>query len=355
MSIVNGILIDEGLTDILTKLRNTEIKKSSKSAEAKTEKPADTDKSKSLASRFVMSTDNTNTTLVNTYKQLLNDTNSNGVTVNDLNNYAKDSDLADADILPWFSHNDCDTQYFHYMDLSGEHKYIKASTPIKEITTLQLNKTFLCSLQYFKSKHNVLSVRQLVSDYSYSRSFIAANESVKNNIVLEDVTLIESDNNNPTLTKVATEDVTQKVVDSYTYYHFVVYTDLGVADFIAKSDDISYPYNENDLNDWFEKVSNLVTIKNPHFESNKDIQLAASLENVLDYNYNLISVVRPGLIVLDSSDNTNDDYKVFLKVKDEYSFIPVIQFLRCLKTYSIDKKSNDDLKLFLNRYFDVFV
>jgi len=210
-------------------------------------------------------------------------------------------------------------------------------------------------IQYFKSKHNVLSVRQLVSDYSYSRSFIAANESVKNNIVLEDVTLIESDNNNPTLTKAATEDVTQKVVDSYTYYHFVVYTDLGIADFVAKSDDISYPYNENDLNDWFEKVSNLVTIKNPHFESNKDIQLAASLENVLDYNYNLISVVRPGLIVLDSSDNTNDDYKVFLKVKDEYSFIPVIQFLRCLKTYSIDKKSNDDLKLFLNRYFDVFV
>ncbi len=353
MSIVNGILIDEGLTDILTKLRNTELNKSSKPAE--TEKPVDTNKEMSLASRFAMSTGNTNTTLVNTYKQLLNDADSNGVTVNDLNNYAKDSDLVEADILPWFSHDDCDTQFFHYMDLSGEHKCVKASTPIKEITTLQLNKTFLCSLQYFKSKHNVLSVRQLVSDYSYSRSFIAANESVKNNIVLEDVTLIESNNSNPTLTKVSTEDVTQKVVDSYTYYHFIVYTDLGIADFVAKSDDISYPYNENDLNDWFEKVSNLVTIKNPHFESNKDIQLAASLENVLDYNYNLISVIRPGLIVLDSSDNTNDNYKVFLKVKNEYSFIPAIQFLRCLKTYSINKKSNDDLKLFLNKYFDVFV
>jgi len=354
MSIVNGILIDEGLTDILTKLRNTEINKSSKQAEAKTEKPADTDKGKSLASRFAMSTDNTNTTLVNTYKQLLNDTNSNGVTVNDLNNYVQDSDLVDEDILPWFSPNDADTQYFHYMDLSGEHKYVKASTPVKDITTLQLNKTFLCSLRYFKSKHNVLGVRQLPSDYSYSRSFIASNESVKNNIVLEDVTLIESDNN-PNLTKVATENITQKVVDSYTYYHFVVYTDLGIADFVAKSDDVSYPYNEKDLNDWFEKVSNLVVVKNPHFESNKDIQLADSLDNVLDYDYNLISVVRPGLIVLDSSDNTNDNYKVFLKIKDEYSFIPAIQFLRCLKTYSVDKKSNDDLKLFINRYFDVLV
>jgi hypothetical protein len=138
-----------------------------------------------------------------------------------------------------------------------------------------------------------------------------------------------------------------------------VFTDLGIADFVAKSDDISYPYSYNsgkELDDWFESVSNTVIMKDARFDSNKRYELSDEVDSIRDYNYNMISMRRPGVFTLDSDSNQDSDYKVTIKLKDEFSFIPTNSVISCLKRYSTSStKSIDDLKRFLNRYFEVML
>ena len=350
MANIGGVRIDEGLADILSKLRNSEADKKSKSAQqeattASADKASDSS-AKSLVDRFSSQVNVNTSNLVQTfsrsdYKEL------------------ESSGFTEEDILPWLSYSDKDTENIHYINSKFELVSTKASDTPNDVAALKMSKDFLCECDYFKSRHYVLHVRQLDSDYSYSRSFIAANESARNNIVVEETRIIDESELQPTLKKVATENITGDVVDSYKYFHFVVFTDLGIADFVAKSDDISYPYSYHsgkELDDWFESISNTVIMKSARFDSNKQYELSGELDNIRDYNYNMISMRRPSVFTLDSDSNQDSDYKVTIKLKDEFSFIPTNSIISCLKRYSTSsKKSIDDLKRFLNRYFEVLL
>lgn len=350
MADVGGIRIDEGLADILSKLRQSESSKakSNKStavATALADKASDSS-NKSLVDRFSSQVKVNPSNLIQTF------------TKQDYKNL-ESAGFTEEDVLPWLSYSDRDTENVHYINSKFELVSTKASKTPNDTAALKMSKDFLCECDYFKSRHYILHVRQLDSDYSYSRSFIAANESTRNNIIVEDTQVIDEAENQPTLKKVATENLTGDVVDSYKYFHFVVFTDLGVADFVAKSEDISYPYAYNsskELDEWFENISNTVIMKNARFDSNKQYELSGEVNSIRDYNYNMISMRRPGVFTLDSDSNQDSNYKLTIKLKDEFSFIPTNSIISCLKRYSIStKKSIDDFKRFLNRYFEVLI
>ena len=64
----------------------------------------------------------------------------------------------------------------------------------------------------------------------------------------------------------------------------------------------------------------------------------------------------PGVITLDSVDNEDPGYQVHIRLKDEYSFIPLNKLLKCIRYYaSHDEKSFDEFRRFINQYFDVVV
>ena len=350
MAVVGGIRIDEGLADILSKLRQSNSSnKKEDSASSAISKALDagevssSSSAKSLVDRFSSQVKVNTNNLIQTfsrqdYKEL------------------ESSNFTEEDILPWFSYSDRDNENIHYMNSKFELKSTKAGKTPNDLAALKMSKEFLCECDYFKSRHHVLFVRQLDSDYSYNRSFIAANESVKNDIVVEDTQIIESAE--PTLKRVATENISQEVVDSYKYFHFVVFTDLGIADFVAKSDDISYPYSysdESELDSWFEVSSNTVPMKLARFDSNKNYDLSDTVNNIRDYKYNLISMRRPGVFTLDSDENNDSSYRLTIQIKEEFSFLPLKSVVSCLKKYSNGSKSPDDFKSFLNRYFYVMI
>jgi hypothetical protein len=350
MADVGGIRIDEGLADILSKLRQSESSKakSSKSsavATALADKASDSS-DKSLVDRFSSQVKVNTSSLIHTF-------------TNQDYKSLESAGFTEEDVLPWLSYSDRDTENVHYINSKFELVSTKISKTPNDAAALKMSKDFLCECDYFKSRHFVLHVRQLDSDYSYSRSFIAANESARNNIIVEDTQVIDEAENQPTLKKVATENLAGDVVDSYKYFHFVVFTDLGIADFVANSEDISYPYAYNsnkELDEWFENVSNTVIMQNARFDSNKQYELSDEVNNIRDYNYSMISMRRPGVFTLDSDSNQDSNYKLTIKLKDEFSFIPTNSIISCLKRYSIStKKSIDDFKRFLNRYFEVLI
>lgn len=350
MADIGGIRIDEGLADILSKLRQAESNKV-KSDRSQAETTAVSDNTGNSSAR----------SLIDRFSSKVN-VNTSSLTQSFTRQDYKgleSLEFTEEDILPWLSFSDKDTENVHYINSKFELVSTKASKTPNDAAALKMSRDFLCECDYFKSKHYVLYVRQLDSDYSYSRSFIAANESVRSNIVVEDTQVIDEVEMQPTLKKVATENLMCDVIDSYKYFHFVVFTDLGIADFIAKSDDISYPYsyqNGKELDDWFESVSNTVIMKNARFDSNKQYELSDEVNNIRDYNYNMISMRRPGVFTLDSDSNQDSDYRITIKLKDEFSFIPTNSVISCLKRYSTsNKKSIDDLKRFLNRYFEVML
>ena len=350
MADVGGIRIDEGLADILSKLRQADSKKAKP-----TQKSSAVEKA--LGDEYASTSDSSAKSLVDRFSSQVK-VNTSGLSQTFSKQDYKELEsvgFTEEDILPWFSYSDRDNENIHYMNSKFELKSTKAGKTANDVAALKMSKDFLCECDYFKSRHHVLFVRQLDSDYSYSRSFIAANESVKNDIIVEDTQIVESDE--PTLKKVATENISQEVVDSYKYFHFVVFTDLGVADFVAKSDDISYPYSyqESELDSWFEVSSNTVPMVCARFDSNKQYVLSDEVNNIRDYKYNLISMRRPGIFTLDSDDNNDPEYKVTIKLRDEYSFIPLKSIVSCLRKYASGGKSIDDLKRFLNRYFEVTV
>lgn len=318
---IKHIKVDEGLADILQKVRAAGKKK-------------DKSKNKEVKQDTSDASDNAVESLVDKY---------NAANIED------DVDTFNAGTLPWFDESDKDDKYLHYIriDDAGNLVYDKVkqdSTP-NSIAALKMKDNYLCDVDYYKNKYNVLFVKQLDSDYPYSRSFVAqTNESL---IEVEDTKIIDDSNEeHPELTKTATENISDEVAECDKYYHYVVFTDLGIADFIARADDVSYPYTESDLNKWFEDTSNRVPIKNPRFDETTETV------NIPDYKYDIVTMHRPGIFTLDSSDNETQS-PIHLQLKDEYSYIPIKNILECLKKYSSDdNKSFEDFKKFIVRYFE---
>lgn len=254
----------------------------------------------------------------------------------------------DYEILPWFSKSDKDLNYIHYIKLddSGNIEYVKVKNDIsaEELAALKLKNDFICDVDYYKSKHYVLCVKNVDSNYAASRSYVPKDESlIRESVDDQDMVKVDSDR----LQAVAS--------DTDRYYHYVVYTDLGIANFIVRQDDVPYPYGETDLNKWFEKISNRVQIKNPLFEKNY-LRVSEDSEKIKEFKYDIITMHRPGVITLDSIDNQDQDYQLHIKLKDEFSFLPMNRVLGCLKLYSSDsKKSFNDFRKFIDTYFDVSV
>ena len=272
-----------------------------------------------------------------------------------------DNGLLEEDILPWFSMSDRDLDSFHYAKFGSDGNIQYASLTSNrpnEIASVKLKPDFACDIDYYKSNHYVLFVKQLDSDYSYSRSFTPCDES--RNIVVEDTKFISDDNittesdNSLELAKASSDDLTTKVADSDKYCHFVVFTDGGIADFIARQDDVTYPYSASDLNKWFEETSNFVQLKNANFDRNP-LLIQDDALNIQDFTYDIITIRRPGIITLDSIDNQDSSYQVHLKLKDEYTFLPLNRILGCLKHYAKSDLSIDDLRRFISRYFNILV
>lgn len=262
-----------------------------------------------------------------------------------------EEDLSEESILPWFLKSDKDLKMLHYItfDDSGNLVYnsIKTDRPANDLASLKLRDNYACDIDYYKSRHFVLCVKQFDSDYSYSRSFTKLDECKQ--------TISEADDSKPVLTRVPTEDVSNLVANADKYWHYVVFTDLGVADFIVRQDDITYPYGESNLSKWFEEVSNHTVLKNTEYKPNtRDISDEAA--SIREFKYDIITMHMPGVITLDSVDNEDPSYKVHIKLKDEYSFIPLNKLLKCIRYYaSHDEKSFDEFRIFINQYFDVVV
>lgn len=262
-----------------------------------------------------------------------------------------EEDLSEESLLPWFLKSDKDLKMLHYItfDDSGNLVYnsIKTDRPANDLASLKLRDNYACDIDYYKSRHFVLCVKQFESDYSYSRSFAKLDECKQ--------TISEADDSKPVLTRVPTEDVSNLVANADKYWHYVVFTDLGIADFIVRQDDIAYPYGEVNLSKWFEEISNHIVLKNTEYKHNtRDISDEA--ESIREFKYDIITMHMPGVITLDSVDNEDPSYQVHIKLKDEYSFIPLNKLLKCLRYYaSHDEKSFDEFRIFINQYFDVVV
>lgn len=276
-----------------------------------------------------------------------------------------DIDLPSEEILPWFTTADKDIKLVHYIkfDDSGNITYntIKAASPDEDLAALRIRPDYVCDIDYYKSRHFVLCVKQVDSDYHYSRSYIPTDESYTtndSNIVVEDIQITSEDNStssNPALEKVPTESVLDIISSADKYHHYIVFTDLGIADFIVRQDDLSYPFGESNFSKWFEETSNYVPLHQAKFEVNS-CHLSNAVNSIKDFKYDIITMHRPGFITLDSIDNDDPSYSVTIKLKDEFNFIPMNRILSCLRYYaSHTNKSTDDLRRMINKYFDVII
>ncbi len=258
-------------------------------------------------------------------------------------------DLSEEPLLPWFLRSDKDLKMLHYVtfDDSGNLVYnsVKTDRPANDLASLKMRDNYACDIDYYKSRHFVLCVKQFESDYSFSRSFAKLDEGKQR--------ISEADDSKPVLARVPTEDVSLLVADADKYWHYVVFTDLGVADFIVRQDDISYPFGEVNLSKWFEEISNYTVLKNTEYVPNtRDID--EGTESIREFKYDIITMHIPGVITLDSIDNDDPEYQVHIRLKDEYSFIPLNRLLKCLRYYAThDEKSFDEFKRFVNQYFNV--
>lgn len=279
-----------------------------------------------------------------------------------VNDYLEDKDFTEDEILPWFSKADKDLDLLHYIKLNdyGDVEYcsIKTDRPAEIIASLKIKPDYLCDIDYYKSKHYVLYVKQIESDYAYSRLYTPESKIIvidETQIVSDDSIVSESATTNPDLVKIPSDDLAATVTCYDKYTHYVVFTDLGVADFIARSDEATCSCCSADLNKWFEETSNYIQLKNTEYDANPRV-ISNEASSLKDFKYDIITMHMPGVITLDSVDNNDPDYKVHIKLKDEYSFLPMNRILGCLKNYSLsDKKGIDDFRRFINRYFDIIV
>ena len=255
--------------------------------------------------------------------------------------------FTDEDILPWFSKSDKDLNFIHYIKFNEscniEYDKVKNDISPEDLAALKLKSDYVCDIDYYKSNHYILCVKNIDSNYSASRSFSPSDDdrTVVKESLDDDMRKLDSDR------------LSSLVVDTDRYFHYVVVTDLGVADFLVRQDDVPYPYGESDLNKWFEEVSNHVQIINPRFEKNS-LLVSEESEKIRDFKYDIITMHRPGVIVLDSVDNSDSSYQLHIKLKDEFSFLPMNRVLGCLKFYATSKKKTvGDFRKFIDRYFDV--
>lgn len=265
--------------------------------------------------------------------------------------------------LPWFSEKDLDTELMHYIRINSDGKLEYDSIPnnksLNDIANLKLKPNYLCDINYYKSKHYVLFIKQLDSNYNNTRT--VSYEHLINQIEVEDTTFINDSTTNESITQPVNyfdgyseniRDIHNTINSEMKYYHYVVFTDDGIMDFIANQDEISYPYIDSNLNKWFEETSNYIPLKQANYIENSDIN--SDLNDIADIKYSIISMPYPGIITLDSlNDNSN---KLTIKLKEEYSFLPLNRVLSCLKFYSTSStKTINDFKLFISKYFDVIV
>ena len=173
--------------------------------------------------------------------------------------------------------------------------------------------------------------------------------------------IIESDDSISTTTfieqpKADTNEYSRMVMKLAQYIRYIVFTDYGIADFVVKSADANMSTFSTDLNKWFEEISNYSPLKNTEFVPTCSLEFQNDINNIRDYKYDIITMHRPGIITLDSVDNNDSNYHVSLKLKDEFSFLPIDRIVTCLKQYATnDNKSINDLKCFINYYFDVII
>lgn len=372
MTDVAGIRIDEGLADILTRLKkaNIEQRKEKEENEASQEKEDDSPK-------IVNPLEGCST-------QILSNKMSLDIKEDAIQEITK-SNFQEADRLPWFDEADIDTSYIHYITITDEglmtYGKVKADKSAGDIAALKLKNDYVCDITYFKSPHYVLCVNQTESNYPNDRVFTATNESLldavaDNEINKDDVTVEETilddvydDAENFTNTDNVSDLVEEPdsleaqkeapvnsiVADNpnNVYTHYTVYTDTGVIDFVARQSDVYYP--SGNLNGWLEETSNQVIIKKASFRSNKNDKQQDAVKQIKDYTYNLITMQRPGVFTLDSIDNEDPEYQIHIKLKDEYVFVPTTGVIGCLKHYANGHKDVESLKCFLNMYFDVLV
>ena len=250
--------------------------------------------------------------------------------------------------LPWFLNSDKDQKMLHYVTFDDFGNLVYNSVDVNcspnELAAIKLKHNYACDIDYYKSRHFVLCVNQFDSDYSYSRSFTELDEDKHD--------ASESHDSEMDLVKTPTEDVSLLVGNSDKYLHYVIFTDLGVADFVVRQNDIAYPFGESNLSKWFEEISNHIALKNAKYTPNER-NLSNEANSIRDFKYDIITMHTPGVITLDSVDNDDQNYKIHIKLKDKYNFIPLNRILKCLRYYATHKeKSLDDFKLFINQYFD---
>lgn len=263
-------------------------------------------------------------------------------------NVLKEDSITNKTILPWFNAKDLDLKLIHCITLNDvgnlEYNTIKADRPANDIASLKMRDKYMCDIDYYKSNHYVLYVKNFDSNYPSSRTYTPSKNS--------DMPINESADDLE-MQRLSGDDFSLQVASSDKYYRFVVFTDLGTASFLVRQDDLSYPFGEANLNKWFEEMSNYTPIQEPTYEPN-DLSLPEEISNIRDFRYDIITMHRPGIITLDSSDNDDNDYKVTIKLKDDYWFIPLKRILGCIKFYSTHKeKSLTDFKQFINKYFDL--
>lgn len=277
-----------------------------------------------------------------------------------VNDTLEDHKFVEEGILPWFSKTDKDINLLHYIKLNNagnlEYCSIKTDRPAEVIASLKIKPDYLCDIDYYKSRHYVLYAKQLDSDYTYNRTYTPENKVIvidETQIVSDESTANESAGTSPELVKITSDDLTAEVACSDKYTHCVVFTDLGIADFIGKSDEVICSCCNPDLNKWFEETSNYIQLKNTEYDANPRV-ISEDAANIRDFKYDIVTMHRPGIITLDSVDNNDPDYQVHIKLKDEFNFIPMSRVLCCLKDYSLNSnKSIDDFRRFINRYFDI--
>lgn len=277
--------------------------------------------------------------------------------IDDANDIPTYSDVSDNNftskcILPWFIPEDKDTALIHYLTVDDSNDIIEASIkadkPLDKIAALKLNKKYICDIEYYKSPHFVLAVKSF--DHYYDNDI--------SNIEVVDTEFTKSDDNslpeiNVNLYK---NDQCSKIEDfctgKETLYRYIIFTDLGIADFTT-STSCMFPYNTQDLNKWFEHVSNYDVIYDAEFIPHSECNLSSAVQDIKDYKYDIITMHRPGFITLDSSESVDSNAKLNLKVKEKYSFIPLNRLLMCIKNYPDSHKSLEDFKYFINKYFEI--
>lgn len=236
-------------------------------------------------------------------------------------------------VVPWLNINDKDTNSLHYLSLddSGviEHKSVPINKSISDIALLKLRKDYICDVDYYLSNHYVLLIDQHEVANCSDKSII--NTTLAKCIQIDD-TEITDDTDTVTPCSICANDKSK-------YYHYTIYTDLGVIEFDASQDELMYPYGESDLNHWLEETSNCTSIINPNYmehHKSKDLNIT---------HCDMITMHHPRVFTLDSSASDTDE-SLTIKVKDKYLFIPINRILKCLKF-------TKNLNSFISEYFEI--